>query len=195
MEARTWMDRTTEILLGQVDTLSVAVWDGPSALPDWRPREIVAHVHHNAEAVINLATWAHTGIETRMYPSMEQRDADIERTAELPTSELRELVHGSAERLAVHLDQLTEEQWTRQVVTAQGRTVLATEIPWMRARETGIHVLDLGTGTSFDDLPSGFVEHLVRDVIGLRLSRGEGPVLASWLTGRGKAGDELGRWI
>ena len=31
-----------------------------------------------------------------------------------------------------------------EVVTAQGRTVPATEIPWLRAREVYVHVVDLG---------------------------------------------------
>lgn len=193
METRTWMDRTTEILLEQVDGLSDAAWDGPSLLPDWRPREVVAHVHHNAEALLNLASWARTGVEKRMYPSMEQRDADIAVTAQLPASELRALVHGSAERLAAALDELTDEQWGSTVITAQGREVAATEIPWMRAREAGIHAIDLGGGAGFEDLPQGFVHQLVEDVVRLRLSRGEGPTLAAWLTGRET--DGIGPWI
>ncbi|TGZ12556.1 hypothetical protein DV517_66400 [Streptomyces sp. S816] len=63
---------------------------------------------------------------------------------------------GSAERLADGLDRLTEEHWRHEAVTAQGRTVPATELPWMRAREVCVHAVDRSTGVvTFADLPSG----------------------------------------
>jgi maleylpyruvate isomerase len=189
------MDRSTERFLAAVDAVEVNAWEAPSSLPGWRPREVVAHVHLNAEALRNLVSWATTGVETPMYASKEQRDVDIERTAELPPQQLRELAHTSAQELADDLDAMSDESWEHEVVTAQGRTVRATEIVWMRTREVAIHAIDLGTGVGFEDLEDDLVAALVRDVVGLRLRRGEGPTLASWLTGRGHAGRDLGPWI
>jgi maleylpyruvate isomerase len=189
------MDRGTELFLAAVDDLDDDAWEAPSPLPGWRPRELVAHVHLNAEALGNLVTWATTGVKTPMYASAEQRDADIERTAELPPGDLRGLVHGSARELARKLDAMSDEAFGRQVVTALGRTVPAGEILWMRTREVAVHAIDLGTGASFEDLPDDLVAALVDDVVGLRLRRGEGPTLAAWLTGRGRAGHDLGPWI
>lgn len=156
---------------------------------------MVGHVHHNAEALPNLASWARTGVEIPMYDSREQRDADITATAALPQEQLRELVTRSAAALARDLDALTWEDWKRQVVTATGRTVPATEIVWIRGREVGIHAVDLGTGACFEDMEEQLLEALVHDVVGLRLRRGEGATLAAWLTGRGIAGQELASWI
>lgn len=113
-----------------------------------------------------------------MYASREQRDADIAATAELPPSRIRELAGTSARALASDLDALSDEAWGHEVVTAQGRTVPATEILWMRTREAAIHAIDLGTGATFDDLAHDLVAELVHDVIGLRLRRGEGATLA-----------------
>ena len=48
------------------------------------------------------------------------------------------------------MDALPSEQWEAEVVTAQGRTVPASETPWMRAREVMVHAVDLGTGVTFD---------------------------------------------
>lgn len=194
-DARHWMDVATEGFLAAVDDLDRPAWDAPSLLPGWRPREVVAHVHLNAEALQNLAAWAATGVETPMYASREQRDADIVRTAELAPARLRELVHTSARALGGDLDALSDADWQRQVVTAHGRHVPATEILWMRTREVAIHAIDLGTGMGFENLDGDLVDALVRDVVALRLRRGEGPTLASWLTGRGRAGHDIGPWI
>jgi maleylpyruvate isomerase len=189
------MDACTVRFLAAVDALDAAAWNGSSALPGWRAREIVAHVHLNAEALRNLAAWAATGVRTPMYASAEQRDADIEAAAELPASELKQLVRASADALGADLDGLSEEAWRREVTTAQGRQVAATEIVWMRTREVAIHAIDLRTGLGFADLPAELLEALVRDVVALRVRRGEAATLAAWLTGRGVHGEELGPWI
>jgi maleylpyruvate isomerase len=188
------LDETTAIFFGAIDTLDDAAWDDASLLPDWRRREVVAHVHHNAEALQNLAFWARTGEERRMYASREQRDRDIEQTAGLPVAELRTLVRASADALRRDLSELDECAWQREVVTAGGRTVPATEVPWMRCREVAVHAVDLGSGLRFADLPDAFLSRLVEDVVRFRSARGEGAVLAAWLTGRAP-GRELGPWV
>ena len=64
-------------------------FDEPSLLPDWSRRHVLAHVANNADALINLLTWARTGVETPMYASQEARDAGIEETSKLPPDQLR----------------------------------------------------------------------------------------------------------
>ena len=88
-----------------------------------------------------------------MYASPEQRNAEIAGGATLPAAELRALVADSAERLGRRSDALSPRPWQASVVTAQGRTVPATEIPWMRAREVAVHTVDLDAGVGFADLP------------------------------------------
>jgi len=83
---------------------------------------------------------------------------------------------------------LTAEQWQTPVLTAQGRRVPATEIPWMRSREVMIHAVDLGTGVNFADLPADFLETLCTDIRGKRgdVSEVHGPLaeIAAYLAGR-----------
>jgi maleylpyruvate isomerase len=71
-----------------------------------------------------------------MYARTEQRDTEIDAGSNLPVTQLRTLVHGSATALAPDLDALPEPAWHNEVVTAQGRTVPATEIVWMRRRRS-----------------------------------------------------------
>jgi maleylpyruvate isomerase len=130
-----------------------------------------------------------------MYSSGTQRTGDIKTGSSLPPHELRSLVRRSARELAASFDSLTPAMWEHKVVTAQGRTVPASELVWMRFREVAVHAIDLDTGISFGDLPPEAVAKLVHEIVTKRLGSGEGPGLAAWLTGRKAAGPPLGPWL
>jgi maleylpyruvate isomerase len=195
MRSREWLADTTSLFLAGLDTLSDGDLDAPTELPGWTRRHLVAHVHFNALALGRLVSWAATGTESRMYPSRERRNAEIEEGATLPAEELRRLVHASAGELDAALDALTPEGWEHPVVTGQGRTVAAVEIPWMRARELAVHAVDLGAGATFADLPEDLVTTLLVDVVTMRAASGEGAPLAAWLTGRSTQAPPLGPWL
>ncbi|MGC8918418.1 maleylpyruvate isomerase family mycothiol-dependent enzyme [Streptomyces sp. PG2] len=188
-EARAWARTGTELLLDAVAGLGEVDFTAPSALPDWTRGHLLAHVAANADALCNLVHWAATGEETPMYASAEERAAGIAKGASLTAGELRSWLTDSARKLAAGLDGLTEAQWQHPVVTAQGRTVPATELPWMRAREVCVHAVDLGTGVvTFGDLPKGFLTALVAEIRAKRgldeLPEGPLPEVAAWLAGR-----------
>ncbi|GAA3803257.1 hypothetical protein GCM10023083_43100 [Streptomyces phyllanthi] len=103
-----------------------------------------------------------------MYGSPGQRDAAIESGAGLPGDWLTAWFEESARTLADAMAQLTEQQWQAEVVTAQGRTVPASETPWMRCREVMVHAVDLGTGVRFADLPEEFLAELRDDILARR---------------------------
>lgn len=182
--------------------------DGPSLLPGWTRKHVAAHLSLNAEAIGNLVHWAKTGQERRMYSSPEQRGADIDAAALRPTDELLSWFDKSARVLADVTAELTEEQWQRPVLTAQGKEIPATETPWLRSREVMIHAVDLGTGVTFADLPTDFLEALSADI---RAKRGDvpevtGPLpeVAAYLAGRsydgvlaadGKPAEPLPPWL
>ena len=179
----------------------------PSLLPGWSRATLLAHVARNADALVNLLTWARTGVETPMYASPEARDAGIAEAAALPAAELRADVLEATVRLATAVRQLPESAWSARVRTAQGREVAATEVPWMRCREVWVHAVDLDSGVGFADCPDDLLVALVDDVFsawkrrdevpGITVSAGErtwgsGAVavsgspaaVAGWLTGR-----------
>lgn len=193
---RDWMDEGTALFLAAVDSLSGEEFAVATALPGWSRAHVVAHVHHNAEALLRLLHWARTGDRTPMYASQEQRNAEIEATAALPAARIRDLVHASARELGAAVDALPGPAWSREVVTAQGRTVPAREVLWMRTREVAVHAVDLDAGTGFGDLPDALNAALVTDVARKRSTvGGEAATLAAWLTGRSAEAPRLGPWL
>jgi maleylpyruvate isomerase len=189
------MDVGTTLFLQQLGSIGDVDLDGPSTLPGWTRRHVVSHLHFNARALLRLVSWAATGVENRMYASLDQRAAEIEDGARWSPEILRGAVRDSARELATALDELCVAAWNAPVVTAQGRTVPAGEIPWLRAREAMVHAVDLDTGVTFANLPGDFTAALLADVIRKRAAAGEGPRLAAWLTGRTPEPPGLGPWL
>jgi maleylpyruvate isomerase len=203
---RRWMAEGTAMFLGGVAEMSAEDFDEPSDLPGWTRKHVVSHVAANAEAIGNLVHWAATGERTPMYASQEARDAGIEHGVTLPTAELVDWLRRSAETLDAAMDALTERQWHHEVVTRQGRTIPATELPWMRAGEVCVHAVDLGVGIGFADLPTGFNGALsdeIRrqrglDVLPIDLDTAPIDQIAAWLAGRShrlRDAPDLGPWL
>ncbi|GGO72238.1 maleylpyruvate isomerase family mycothiol-dependent enzyme [Nonomuraea cavernae] len=178
-----WTAQGSELFFGVLRALPDERLAGPTALDGWTGRHLLAHVAANADALVNLAHWARTGEETPMYSSPGRRDADIEAGATRPAAELRAWATRSADVLDARLAELDESQWARRVRTAQGRTVPAGEIPWMRAREVMVHAVDLDAGVGFDALPAGFLAALIDDITAKRSGAGDGPALTLTATG------------
>ena len=167
----------TDLFQQALGAVSDAELTAPTALPGWSRAHVVAHVAANADALVNLVTWARTGQETPMYSSPEQRDADIEAGSALPAARLREWCTASATTLDAALDELEPEHWAQVVRTAQGRHVPAGEVPWMRTREVMVHAVDLGAGVGFADLPTDFLAHLLDDASARRSAAADGPAI------------------
>lgn len=186
----------TALCADAVAGLDEAAFTGPSALPGWTRKHLVAHLAANAEALLRLLRWATTGERTPMYASPEQRNADIAAGALRPGDELARWFTTSAARLDDALAAMSDAAWSHEVVTAQGRTVPASQVPWMRAREVLVHAVDLATGVTFADLPEDFLTRLGAEIRGRREAAGErvgelvGPTAAvtAYLAGRGTAG-------
>jgi maleylpyruvate isomerase len=155
-----WLTTGTELCERVVTSLSDAEFAEPSRLPGWTRAYVIAHIDGNARGLGNLVTWARTGIETPMYTSMEQRDADIEAGALLAPRELRARLVQSSAQLADGFKSLREEDWSVQVRTAQGLTIAAQEVIWLRAREVMIHAVDLGATSPSKTYPVTSSSHL-----------------------------------
>jgi maleylpyruvate isomerase len=183
-------------------------FDRPSLLPGWSRAHVLAHLARNADALVNLLTWARTGVETPMYPGPEAREEGIRQTAALPATELRGEVLLATRRLVEAVQQMTEDAWAAQVRTAQGHVVPAAQVPWLRAKEVWVHAIDLDSGVTFGDVPEDVLAALVDDVFRMWDGRdavpdvvlfagdrewgtgslavsGPLPAVTAWVTGRG----------
>ncbi|MET8797401.1 maleylpyruvate isomerase family mycothiol-dependent enzyme [Nocardia sp. NPDC004568] len=197
-----WAEHGTGLFVTQVALLDDESMSAPSLLPGWTRKHLVTHVAANADALGNLVHWARTGERRPMYSSPDQRNADIESGAALAADELTTWLNEAVRKLSVAMEALSEDDWHNEVVTAQGRTVPATEIPWLRAREVCVHAVDLGTGTTFADLPDEFLFALVTDIRGKRgldeIPSGPLPEVAAYLAGRPHSladVPDLGPWL
>ena len=195
MTSLDWMDTCTDLFLTAVDDLSDDDFAAPSLLPGWSRQHVVAHVHFNALALGRLISWARTGVETRMYASAEQRADEIESGLALRPDELRALVHRSAEQLAASVAVVPDEAWAHRVVTARGREVPASLVPWLRAREVAVHAVDLAAGVGFADLPGGLLRELSTEAVVMHGAAGAAAPMAAWLTGRSERAPQLAAWL
>src|SRR5690606_3424112 len=106
-----WARRGTAYFARKLNELTDAELDRPSLLPGWSRRHVIAHVGYNARALSRLMRWARTGVETPMYPSPEQRAAEMESGATLPARALRSLLSHSEVHLNVAWRDLPDEAW------------------------------------------------------------------------------------
>lgn len=134
-----------------------------SALPGWSRGHVLTHLARNADALVNLLTWARTGVETPMYAGPEQRSADIDAGADRTAAELAADLHGSAQRFRAAAAALSDEGWAATVRTRAAREISAAEIPWLRVREVWLHLVDLDRGATVDDIPDDVAWQLVLD--------------------------------
>lgn len=186
----------TSRLTQRVDGLTDPQLSEPSLLPGWSRAHVVAHVARNAEGMVNLVSWALTGLPSPMYPSVEARAAGIEAAAALPPAALRGLLRDSADALHVAMSRLVDADdaalW-RLLLFGAPPSDAAPDVPawtlgWARLREVEIHHLDLDAGLEPSDWPEPFVERMVDFLDG----RGSAPAVTgdlaevvAWRLGRG----------
>ncbi|WP_415857035.1 maleylpyruvate isomerase family mycothiol-dependent enzyme, partial [Sinomonas sp. G460-2] len=184
--------RGTAFFARKLSELSYGDLDGPSLLPGWTRRHVIAHVGYNARAVARLVEWAATGVETPMYSSPAARNAEIEFGATLPPVALQNLFDHSAIHLSVEWRDLPADRWDFEVRTAQGRLVPVAETVWMRTREVWLHAVDLDNGARFAGVPAAVLRRLLGDIWGAWEKRGEIAALAVRVAGGEDAGLTLG---
>jgi maleylpyruvate isomerase len=118
-----------------------------SGLPGWTRGHVLAHVARNADALVNLLTWARTGEETPMYPSRLVRDDEITAGAGRTAAEQRADVLESQARFMAAAAQMREEHWQARVRWgADSKDASAGLVPWLRLVEIEVHHVDLDLG-------------------------------------------------
>ncbi|BDU03596.1 maleylpyruvate isomerase family mycothiol-dependent enzyme [Nocardia sputorum] len=151
----------TTRLLDTIRGLGESAVAEPSLLPGWTRGHVLAHLARNADSLVNLLLWAHTGVEIPQYASAFLRDADIEAGAPRPLAEQLADNEAAATRFLGLARSLTDDAWRAQVRTRQGRPIPATEVLWMRLQEVEIHHVDLNAAYSPANWPAPFVARIL----------------------------------
>jgi maleylpyruvate isomerase len=159
------VDRATERLYAIVAELDTAAVRAPSLLPGWSRAHVITHLARNADALVNLLTWAKTGVEHQAYASRADRDADIEEGSTRILQLLRADLDSACLRFSAAARDLQGSAWEAEISGPSG-TVLAHQVPWLRVRELWFHMIDLDRGVTFDDLPDEHLEDFVDSVVG-----------------------------
>lgn len=173
----------TEMLDQAVGELTDDRMRQPSRLPGWTRAHVITHLARNADGLVNLLTWARTGVEHPMYPSNADRDADIEEGAGRLAQVVHEDLRAASDRLATASERLTDSQW---LVTITGRASMvfpAASIPRIRLFELWVHLVDLDVDFGFDDIPAEQFEGMVDAATSRLAGRADVPPvhLTAWL--------------
>ncbi|GLY01995.1 MULTISPECIES: maleylpyruvate isomerase family mycothiol-dependent enzyme [Actinoplanes] len=206
------VEAATATLLSAVEGLGDDAVGEPSLLPGWTAGHVLTHLARNADALTNALTWARTGVETPLYPSVEARAAAIEEGAGRPVAEQVADLRAAHERFADAAAAMPAEAWTFHLPPLKRS---AAVVPWVRLREVEVHHVDLGRDYTPVDWPDAFALRLLYEIAGdppegtpamvLRpagvehatvIGSADGPVItgtaksiAAWLTGRADGAD------
>ncbi|GAA3457084.1 maleylpyruvate isomerase family mycothiol-dependent enzyme [Dactylosporangium matsuzakiense] len=202
------LERATTRLLATLEDLDLT---RPSLCPGWTRGHVVTHLARNADAYVNLLTWARTGVRTPAYASPAARDADIEAGAGRPAEVQRADLAAAATRLATAIDALPAESWSAVVALPSGTEIPAARLVWSRLCEVELHHVDLDAAYRPSDWPEAFSRRILHDPATPRAATlttpdgtvllavadaptvtGEVHALAAWLTGRSDGTDLTG---
>ena len=151
----------------------------PSGLPGWTRGHVLSHVARNADALVNLLTWARTGVETPMYPSREVRDRDIEGGAGRSAEELRTDALDSQARFMAAAEAMADADWRAHVRWgSDDRDGTAELVPWLRLVELEIHHVDLDVGYTPAHWTARFTRHQLARTVEDWRQRDDAPALA-----------------
>lgn len=147
----------TERLLQTVAGLEPSELTAPSLCDGWTKGHVLAHVTLNADSLVNLFTWAITGIETPQYRNWESRNADIDRLSTRSVEQHLEELRASSERYVAAALAVPTRRWSALVAGIGSQPVPASNYLLARRREVEVHHWDLDTGYGPGEWPEDFV--------------------------------------
>lgn len=131
-------------VVATVAAMTPADCAAPSLLPGWTRGHVCAHLEANASSLVNLLTWARTGVETPQYASPEARDAFIEAHAGRSPAEHAAAMAAADDALADAVRAMPADAWSTVLTWRGGATRPASAVLGARLQETEIHHVDLG---------------------------------------------------
>ncbi len=146
--------RGTAYFARQLNGLTDAELNGPSATAGRTRRRVVVDVAFQARWLARLAAATRLGLEVETIVEPELFLEDVELAATLPAHALRYLFQHSGVHLNVEWRDLPDEGWTRTVRALDGRSVRIDATPLMRAREIWNAAANLNGSWRASDIPA-----------------------------------------
>jgi maleylpyruvate isomerase len=151
----------TDRFLTTITGLDAAAFAVDSLLPGWTRGHVCAHLAGNADSLVNLLTWARTGVETPAYPPGDARERAIDAGASRSPAEHEAAVRSSAEKFARAVASVPADRWEVEVTWRSGAVTPARGILWARLREVEIHHVDLDLDYAPARWTDDFTAHVV----------------------------------
>lgn len=136
-------------------------------------RTIIATVGYDARGWAHLAGALRERRQQVATFASGERDRAIVSGATLPAHALRHLVEHSAVHLAVEWRDLPATNWDLSGADGDGDLLPISRTPWLRARQTWLAAVDLGSGATFADFPRSLIDRLIAEEGGTALHQGE----------------------
>lgn len=149
----------------------------PAATAD--RRTTIATVGYDARRWAQLAGALREKRQEAATFASGEREKAISSGATLPPHALRHLVEHSAVHLAVEWRDLPAANWDLNGVDGDGYPLPISRTPWLRARQTWLAAVDLGSGGTFADFPPALIDRLIAEEGGTILHQGDDP-LVEW---------------
>ncbi|WP_158642273.1 maleylpyruvate isomerase family mycothiol-dependent enzyme [Actinomadura sp. WAC 06369] len=159
------LDAGAARLVATLSALDGAGLRAPSALPGWSRAHVATHIARNADSLCNLLEWARTGTEIPQYPSVEQRNADIEAGVRRGRDEIVEDVRASAARFTGLARALPVDARDARVRAMAGFEHPAWYLILRRWHEVEAHHVDLAAGYGPADWPDRYVGWALRSTL------------------------------
>jgi len=143
-------------LVATVEALGADGIRHPSLCEGWSRAHVISHVSRNARAMLNLVATVE-GDPTPMYPSREERDADIERGAASSYDDLLTELRDTSQQIVDALAAMPEAALTQTAQAGNDPAAMTrlagADLPGHRLREVVWHHVDLDAGHTFADAP------------------------------------------
>lgn len=167
-----WARRGTAHFARKLNELTDAELAGPSLIPGWSRRHVIAHVAYQARGLARLVEAVRSGKRAETLQESEAQNEDVEFGATLPAHALRYLFKHSEVHLNVEWRDAGEKEWGGTARSLSGNIIALHDTPWLRAREIWLRTVDLENGGSFLDFPVEVVDRMQQEILGHLRARG-----------------------
>ena len=162
----------------------------PSLLPGWSVGHVLNHIARNADSVLRRLDGARRDEIVDQYPGgLEGRAVEIEQGAARSAAELRADVEATADAVDAAFAAFPPDRWDRLGRTVTGVEVPVATLPFGRAREVEVHLVDLGIGIEASTWPPELAERWLPEILATLPRRADPTTLLAWALRRGPAPD------